>query len=75
MEAWGPGNRQERTWRILSVVEEIEDQGLKRTQAWLAWLNARPAATAVILCARTTDQLADNLAAASVELTLKTSSA
>ena len=36
----------------------------------LAWLEAQPAVTSVILGARNTEQLADNLGAASVELTL-----
>lgn len=35
----------------------------------LAWLEAQPAVTSVILGARNTDQLDDNLRAASVELT------
>jgi len=71
MEAWEPRNKQERTWRILDTVEEIaKAKGLNQAQVSLAWLEAQPAVTAVILGARTTDQLADNLGAASVELTL-----
>jgi aryl-alcohol dehydrogenase-like predicted oxidoreductase len=70
MEAWEPRNKQERTWRILDVVEEIAGtRDVSPAQVSLAWLEAQPAVTSVILGARNTDQLADNLAAASVELT------
>jgi aryl-alcohol dehydrogenase-like predicted oxidoreductase len=70
MEAWEPRNKQERTWRILDVVEAIaKAKGANPAQVSLAWLSAQPAVTSVILGARTTNQLADNLGAASVELT------
>ena len=70
MEAWEPRNKQERTWRILSVVEEIaKARGVSQAQVSLAWLESQPAVTSVILGVRTTDQLADNVGAASVELT------
>jgi aryl-alcohol dehydrogenase-like predicted oxidoreductase len=69
MEAYEPRNRQERTWRILDAVEEIaKSRGISMAQVALAWLEAQPAVTSVILGARTTDQLADNLGAASVAL-------
>jgi len=69
MEAWEPRNTQERTWRILNVVEEIaKAKGADQAQVSLAWLEAQPAVTSVILGARNTDQLADNLGAASIEL-------
>jgi aryl-alcohol dehydrogenase-like predicted oxidoreductase len=70
MEAWEPRNKQERTWRILGVVEEIaKAKGAKLAQVSLAWLESQPAVTSVILGVRSTDQLADNLGAASVQLT------
>ena len=70
MEAWEPRNKQERTWRILNVVADIATtKGITQAQVSLAWLAAQPAVTSVILGARNTDQLADNLGAASVELT------
>jgi aryl-alcohol dehydrogenase-like predicted oxidoreductase len=70
MEAWEPRSKQERTWRILDAVKEIANaRGVSMAQVSLAWLEAQPAVTSVILGARNTDQLADNLAAASVELT------
>src|ERR1019366_7624043 len=70
MEAWEPRNKQERTWRILHVVEGIaKAKGANQAQVSLAWLAAQPAVTSVILGVRHTDQLTDNLGAASVELT------
>ena len=70
MEAWEPRNKQERTWQILETVAEIATaQGVNQAQVSLAWLEAQPAVTSVILGARTTAQLADNLGAASVVLT------
>jgi aryl-alcohol dehydrogenase-like predicted oxidoreductase len=70
MEAWEPRNKQERTWRILETVAEIATaQGVNQAQVSLAWLEAQPAVTSVILGARTTAQLADNLGATSVVLT------
>lgn len=70
MEAWQPRNKQERTWRILDAVDEIaKAKGVNQAQVSLAWLEAQPAVTSVILGARNTDQLDDNLRAASVELT------
>jgi aryl-alcohol dehydrogenase-like predicted oxidoreductase len=70
MEAWEPRNKQERTWLILDTVQEIaKAKGVSQGQVSLAWLETQPAVTSVILGARTTDQLADNLSAASVELT------
>ena len=70
MEAWEPRNKQERTWRILDTVQEIAGaKGVSQGQVSLAWLETQPAVTSVILGARNCDQLADNLSAASVELT------
>jgi aryl-alcohol dehydrogenase-like predicted oxidoreductase len=70
MEAWQRRNNQERTWQILDAVEEIaRDRGISAAQVALAWTEMQPAVTSVILGARNTDQLADNLAAASVALT------
>ncbi len=70
MEAWEPRNREDRTWRVIDTVSEIASaRGVTPGQVSLAWLEGRPAVTSVILGARTTEQLADNLGAASVELT------
>lgn len=70
MEAYEARNAQERTWAIIGTVEEIaKARGVSMAQVALAWTAQRPAVTAVILGARTTEQLADNLGAANVTLT------
>jgi aryl-alcohol dehydrogenase-like predicted oxidoreductase len=51
------------------VADIATTKGITQAQVSLAWLAAQPAVTSVILGARTTAQLADNLGAASVELT------
>lgn len=69
MEAWEKRNAQERTWAIIDVVLEIaEDRSVSPSQVALAWVAQQPAVTSVILGARTTEQLADNLGAASLRL-------
>lgn len=70
MEAYGPRNQQERTWQILDAVQLIaKARGRSMAQVALAWVAQQPAVTSVILGARTREQLADNLAAASLALT------
>jgi aryl-alcohol dehydrogenase-like predicted oxidoreductase len=74
MEAYGPRNAQERTWRIIDAVREVaQDRGVPMSQVALAWVADRPAVTSVILGARTVDQLDDNLAAADLHLSAKES--
>ena len=69
MEAWAPRNEQERTWRIIDAVAEIASEiGATSAQVSLAWLEAQPAVTSVILGARSVEQLTENLAAATVHL-------
>ena len=52
------------------VVQDIaEARGATMAQVSLAWVAAQPAVTSVILGARTTEQLADNLGAADLVLT------
>lgn len=69
MEAWEPRNRQERTWRIIDAVAGIAAEiGATSAQVSLAWLEAQPAVTSVILGARSAEQLSENLAAADVLL-------
>ena len=69
MEAYAPRNEQERTWRILDAVQSMaKAHGRSMAQVSLAWVAQQPAVTSVILGARTRVQLADNLAAASLEL-------
>ncbi|PYI67693.1 aldo/keto reductase [Arthrobacter livingstonensis] len=69
MEAWQQRNDNPGTWDVIGAVESIaEAHGVSASQVALAWLADRPGVTSVILGARTTDQLADNLAAAFLEL-------
>ncbi len=69
VEAYGPRNAQERTWRIIDAVREVaEGRGASMAQVALAWLADRPAVTSVILGARTVAQLDDNLGAAGMHL-------
>ncbi|HTU87206.1 MAG TPA: aldo/keto reductase [Solirubrobacteraceae bacterium] len=77
-----PGTRQASEWdeppiydpdrlydTIEVLVEIAEGRGVSPARVALAWLLARPGVTSVIVGARTDEQLADNLAAASLELT------
>ena len=70
MEAYAPRNQQAQTWLILDAVRSLaKARGRSMAQIALAWVAQQPTVTSVILGARTRDQLADNLAAASLELT------
>jgi len=70
MEAFKPRNADERTWRIISAVADLaKKRGVTPAEVSLAWLAAQPAVTSVILGARTSEQLADNLKAAELKLT------
>jgi aryl-alcohol dehydrogenase-like predicted oxidoreductase len=69
MEAYGPRSRQERTWDVVDAVRTVADaRGVPMAQVALAWLLSRPVVSSVILGARTTPQLVDNLGAVDVEL-------
>ncbi|MFF5173603.1 aldo/keto reductase [Micromonospora sp. NPDC000089] len=69
VEAYAGRNAQERTWRVLDAVREVAGQrGVSMSAVALAWLAERPAVTSVILGARTTEQLDDNLTAADLVL-------
>ena len=50
------------------LVEVAEAHGVSAAQVALAWLLGRPGVTSLVIGARTEEQLADNLAAASLEL-------
>jgi len=70
MEAYAHRNQQAQTWSVLDAVRSLaKARGRSMAQVALAWVAQQPAVTSVILGARTRDQLADNLAAASLELT------
>ena len=51
------------------LVEVAEAHGVSAAQVALAWTLSKPAVTSVIVGARTEEQLSDNLAAATLELT------
>jgi aryl-alcohol dehydrogenase-like predicted oxidoreductase len=64
-----PVRDQEKLYDIVEVAVEIgESHGVSAAQVSLAWLLARPGVTSLVVGARNSDQLTDNLAAA--ELTL-----
>jgi aryl-alcohol dehydrogenase-like predicted oxidoreductase len=65
-----PVRDQDKLYEIVEVLVEVaKDRGASPAQVALAWLLARPAVTSVLIGARTTDQLADNLRAADLMLT------
>ena len=69
VEAYDRRAAYERTWDVLDTVEEIaRSRGISMAQVALAWLVDRPSVTAVILGARTQEQLEDNLSAAGMHL-------
>ncbi|MDB5473575.1 MAG: dehydratase [Devosia sp.] len=69
MEAYDKRNGDARTWDVIGALEEVaKARGVSMAQVALAWTAARPAVTSVILGARTTEQLADNLGAADLKL-------
>ncbi len=69
MEAYGPRSRQDRTWDVVDAVRTVaEGRGVPMAQVALAWLLSRPMVSSVILGARTTTQLVDNLGAIDLEL-------
>jgi aryl-alcohol dehydrogenase-like predicted oxidoreductase len=60
----------DRAWSCVAVMREIGDtRGVSVAQIALAWLLAKPAVMTVIIGAKTTEQLEDNLAAADLVLT------
>ncbi len=70
VEAYDLRGAQPRTWRVLdtlAAVAERHDEPMARIA--LAWLAARPGVASVIVGARTSEQLADNLGSTTVELT------
>ncbi len=70
MEAFEARNAKSRTWEIIGAVEDIaKAHGVSMAQVALAWTAAQPAVTSVILGARTSEQLLDNLGSADLTLT------
>jgi aryl-alcohol dehydrogenase-like predicted oxidoreductase len=69
VEAYDRRSSQQRTWDVVDAVRRVaEARGASMAQVALAWLKDRPAVTSVILGARTTEQLEDNLGAADLTL-------
>jgi aryl-alcohol dehydrogenase-like predicted oxidoreductase len=69
VEAYDRRSPQQRTWDVVDAVGKVaEGRGASMAQVALAWLADRPQVTSVILGARTTEQLADNLGAADLHL-------
>jgi aryl-alcohol dehydrogenase-like predicted oxidoreductase len=69
VEAYDRRSGEQRTWDVVDAVRRVADgRGASMAQVALAWLVDRPAVTSVILGARTTEQLADNLGAAEIRL-------
>jgi aryl-alcohol dehydrogenase-like predicted oxidoreductase len=70
VEAYDTRSASERTWAVVDAVRSVaEGRGVPMGRVALAWLHDRPAVSSVILGARTTEQLRDNLAAAGLHLT------
>jgi aryl-alcohol dehydrogenase-like predicted oxidoreductase len=70
MEAYDRRSQRQRTWDVLEVVQAIAaERGVSMAQVALAWVVDRPQVTSVILGARTSEQLDDNLGAAGLHLT------
>lgn len=61
---------QERAYDIIDVMETIaEEHGVSVARIALAWVLAKPGVTSVIIGAKNTDQLMDNIRATDVQLT------
>jgi len=70
VEAYGRRSTVQRTWDVVDAVREVADaHGVPMSNVALGWLLQRPAVTSVILGARTTEQLTQNLEAVDVVLT------
>jgi aryl-alcohol dehydrogenase-like predicted oxidoreductase len=64
-----PVRDQEALYDVVEALVEIgEAHGVSAAQVALAWLLGRPGVTSLVIGARTDEQLADNLAAANLEL-------
>ena len=69
VEAYDRRSTAQRTWDVIDAVESVaSSRGVTMAQTALAWLVDRPMVTAVILGARTVEQLQDNLGAADLHL-------
>ncbi len=65
-----PPVSQERAYDIIDAMEPIaEEHGVSVARIALAWVLTKPAVTSVIIGAKNTDQLMDNIKAADLSLT------
>jgi aryl-alcohol dehydrogenase-like predicted oxidoreductase len=65
-----PVRDEDATYDVIEAAVEIASaRGVSAAQVSLAWLLGRPGISSLVIGARTDEQLADNLAAASLELT------
>jgi aryl-alcohol dehydrogenase-like predicted oxidoreductase len=70
VEAYDRRGSRERTWAVIDAVQTVgEQRAASMAAVALAWLHDRPGVSSVILGARTTGQLEQNLAAVGVHLT------
>lgn len=70
--AWVTSNLNERAYGIIDVLLKVSrEAGVTPAQAALAWLQARPGVSSIIIGARTKRQLLDNLSACDVKLSPK----
>jgi len=69
VEAYGRRSSVQRTWDVVDAVRVVaQGRGVSMAQVALAWLHDRPGMTAVILGARTLEQLHDDLGAVGLHL-------
>lgn len=69
VEAYDRRSRSDRTWAVIDAVRSVaEARDVTMSKVALSWLVDRETVTSVILGARTTEQLADNLGAAGLHL-------
>jgi aryl-alcohol dehydrogenase-like predicted oxidoreductase len=69
VEAYSRRSALDRTWKVIDTVRAIADtRGITMAQVALAWLTDRPPVASVIIGARSTGQLKDNLGAAGLHL-------
>lgn len=67
-----PIRDEDRLWRIVDTLVEIgKDRGVSAAQVGLAWLLGRPAVASLVIGGRNEAQFKDNIAAASLTLSLE----
>jgi aryl-alcohol dehydrogenase-like predicted oxidoreductase len=72
MEGYDRRSGSERTWDVVDTLQKVaEGRGVSMAEVALAWVTDRPAVTSVILGARTSSQLEDNLQAADLHLSVE----